>query len=124
MRSTYVPVAVINCFCSRGGGQEMSAVEAEFCGTSSRIPTVKAEVLYEYDNKHRAHPGKSGTAERRLMPSKPWFYFQVGIVLRVRCTFSSRSVRYQVSSLLSGGLKPEPEPPLPTLCLTAPPCAA
>jgi hypothetical protein len=34
----------------------MLAVEAEFCGTASRdgIPTVKAEVLYEYDSKHRA----------------------------------------------------------------------
>ena len=32
----------------------MSAVEADFGGTSSRIPTVKAEVLYEYDSKHRA----------------------------------------------------------------------
>jgi hypothetical protein len=32
----------------------MSAVEADFCGTSGRIPTVKAEVLYEYDSKHRA----------------------------------------------------------------------
>jgi len=32
----------------------MLAVEAEFCGTASRIPVVKAEVLYEYDSKHRA----------------------------------------------------------------------
>ena len=32
----------------------MSAVEAAFDEKSSRIPTVKAEVLYEYDNKHRA----------------------------------------------------------------------
>ena len=32
----------------------MSAVEADFCGTTSRIPAVKAEVLYEYDSKHRA----------------------------------------------------------------------
>ena len=32
----------------------MSAVEAEFCDTASRIPVVKAEVLYEYDSKHRA----------------------------------------------------------------------
>ena len=35
-------------------GQEMSAAEADFCGKSSRIPAVKAEVLYEYDSKHRA----------------------------------------------------------------------
>ena len=32
----------------------MSAVEADFCGAASRIPAVKAEVLYEYDSKHRA----------------------------------------------------------------------
>ena len=32
----------------------MSAVEADFCGTTSCIPAVKAEVLYEYDSKHRA----------------------------------------------------------------------
>ena len=32
----------------------MLAVEANLCGTSSRISTVKAEVLYEYDSKHRA----------------------------------------------------------------------
>jgi hypothetical protein len=32
----------------------MSAVEAAFDGKSSRVPTVKAEVLYEYDSKHRA----------------------------------------------------------------------
>ena len=32
----------------------MSAVEADFGGTSDRIPTVKAGVLYEYDSKHRA----------------------------------------------------------------------
>ena len=32
----------------------MSAVEAAFGKNSSRIPTVKAEVLYEYDSKHRA----------------------------------------------------------------------
>ena len=32
----------------------MSAVEAAFGGKSSRVPTVKAEVLYEYDSKHRA----------------------------------------------------------------------
>ena len=34
----------------------MSAVEAAFGENSSRIPTVKAEVLYEfeYDSKHRA----------------------------------------------------------------------
>jgi hypothetical protein len=32
----------------------MSAVEADFCGTSSRTSMVKAEVLYEYDSNHRA----------------------------------------------------------------------
>ena len=32
----------------------MSAVKVDFCGTASRIPAVKAEVLYEYDSKHRA----------------------------------------------------------------------
>ena len=32
----------------------MLAVEADFGGTANRIPTVKAEVLYEYDSKHRA----------------------------------------------------------------------
>ena len=32
----------------------MSAVEAAFGGKSRRIPTVFVEVLYEYDNKHRA----------------------------------------------------------------------
>jgi hypothetical protein len=32
----------------------MSAVKAAFYGTSSRVPTVKAEALYEYDSKHRA----------------------------------------------------------------------
>ena len=34
----------------------MLAVEADFGGTASRrrIPTVKAEVLYEYHSKHRA----------------------------------------------------------------------
>ena len=32
----------------------MLAVEADFCGTASRIPVVKAEALYEYDIKHRA----------------------------------------------------------------------
>ena len=46
--------ALTDCFCSGGVGQEMSAVEADFCGTASRIPAVKAEVLYEYDSKHRA----------------------------------------------------------------------
>jgi hypothetical protein len=30
----------------------MLAVEADFGGTANRIPTVKAEVLYEYDSKH------------------------------------------------------------------------
>ena len=32
----------------------MSAAEADFCNNSSRIPVLKAEVLYEYDSKHRA----------------------------------------------------------------------
>jgi hypothetical protein len=32
----------------------MSVVEAAFGKKTSRIPTVKAEVLYEYDSKHRA----------------------------------------------------------------------
>ena len=32
----------------------MSAVEAAFGENSSRISTVKAEVLYEHDSKHRA----------------------------------------------------------------------
>ena len=43
----------------------MLAVEADFGGTASRILTVKAEVLYEYDSKHRgvylgvsSHKGK------------------------------------------------------------------
>ena len=31
----------------------MLAVETEFCGNSSRIPTVKAEVIYECDSKHQ-----------------------------------------------------------------------
>ena len=44
----------IDCFCSGGGDQEAPAVEAAFGGKSSGIPTVKAEVLYEYDSKHRA----------------------------------------------------------------------
>ena len=42
------------CLPDWGGGQEMSAVEAAFGENSSRIPTVKAEVLCEYDSKHRA----------------------------------------------------------------------
>ena len=32
----------------------MLAVEADVGGAASRIPTVKAEVIYEYDSKHRA----------------------------------------------------------------------
>ena len=50
------PIGVANLGGIGGGGgdQEMSAAEADFCGHSSRIPAVKAEVFCEYDNKHRA----------------------------------------------------------------------
>ena len=49
----------------------MSAVEAEFGGTSSRIPTVKAEVLYEYDSKHRAVNMSASSHEEIGVSSTP-----------------------------------------------------
>ena len=61
--------AFIDCFCSGGGDQEMLAVEADFGGTSSRIPTVKAEVLYEYDSKRRAVNMSASSHEEKCVSS-------------------------------------------------------
>ena len=49
----------------------MSAVEAAFGGKSSRIPTVKAEVLYEYDSKHRAVNMSASSHEEIGVSSTP-----------------------------------------------------
>ena len=49
----------------------MSAAEADFGGTSSRIPTVKAEVLYEYDSKHRAVNMSASSHEEIGVSSTP-----------------------------------------------------
>ena len=49
----------------------MLAMEAEFRGTASRIPTVKAEVLYEYDSKHRAVNMSASSHEEKGVSSTP-----------------------------------------------------
>ena len=49
----------------------MLAVEANLCGTSSRISTVKAEVLYEYDSKHRAANMSASSHEEIGVSSTP-----------------------------------------------------
>ena len=47
----------------------MLAVEADFGGTSSRIPTVKAEVLYEYGSKRRAVNMSASSHEEKSVSS-------------------------------------------------------
>ena len=49
----------------------MSAVVADVCGTSSRISMVKAEVLYEYDSKHRAVNMSASSHEEIGVSSTP-----------------------------------------------------
>ena len=49
----------------------MSAVLADVCGTSSRISMVKAEVLYEYDSKHRAVNMSASSHEEIGVSSTP-----------------------------------------------------
>ena len=49
----------------------MLAVEADFGGTASRIPTVKAEVLYEYDSKHRVVNTSASSHEEKGVSSTP-----------------------------------------------------
>ena len=50
----------------------MSAVEADFGGKSSCIPTVFAEaLLYEYDSKHRAVNMSASSHEEKGISSTP-----------------------------------------------------
>ena len=50
----------------------MLAVDADFGGNASRIPTVKTEVLYEYDSKYRAVClGVSSHQERASLQHQP-----------------------------------------------------
>ena len=49
----------------------MSAAEGDLCGTSSRVPAVKAEEFDEHDSKHRAANMSASSHEEIGVSSTP-----------------------------------------------------
>ena len=77
-------------------GQEMSAAEADFCGKSSRISAVKAEVLYEYDSKHRAVK----LIHECILSRGNWCFFNTNQQTRSALAAAKQYIRPMYSSLV------------------------